>query len=238
MAFDPTNYIPLGYEHSGERASAVYYNAFLTACEFIFANRVEGHFFEFGVYRGYTARLLATFINAFQLNSSSLYLFDSFEGLPEVSNVEDRSTYEVTAKYWQKGTMGLPPGIEQQIRDILINFIPSTRLFITKGFFSDTLGETIPDGVKASLVHVDCDLYSSARFCLDTAFEKNLFQDGTILMLDDWNCCRGNPLMGERRAVRDAFATQERFYCEDFYSYGWNGKSLIVHDSQLPVVSD
>jgi len=229
MENDPTIYLPCG-QISDERATQVYTNAFLTAFEFVYTNRVQGDFFEFGTYRGYTARLTATLMKFFFYNDAKLYLYDSFEGLPEPGPGDEKS-YEIFQwKVWRKGAMKLGPGYEKLLHKALSEIIEPERIIITKGFYNDTLPFSLPNNTKAAIINIDCDLYSSARKVLESVLEMELFQDGTIMLCDDYNCGRANPNMGERKALVDVFSAQKRFQYEDFFPYGWNGKAFIIHD--------
>ena len=120
-------------------------------------------------------------------------------------------------------------GVEVRIREALLEILRPDQLHIIKGYFEDTLDTNLPNS-RAALIHVDCDLYASAKYVLQKVMERNLFQDGCLLLFDDFNCNRGNPMMGERRALREAFHGQSRFSYSPFITYGWHGQAFIVHD--------
>lgn len=232
---DITLYPPPGYNIPGynrNRAKEVYGPAFRIMFEYLINTGPNGCILEFGTYCGFTARLFAKFIREFKLQTN-LYLFDSFEGLPEIISDVDKFSYEVIEKkVWTKGSMSTDKGVDELIRKSLSKIIPESSIKIIKGFFEDTLDEHLPSE-KAALVHIDCDLYSSARFVLEKLIERDLLQDGGLLVFDDFNSNRANPVMGERKALQDVFSKQERYICTPFFGYGWHAQVFFIHDQKI-----
>lgn len=224
---DPTLWPPPGY--SKDRADAIYGEAFRKCFEYLGGTQIEGEILEFGTLRGYTARLLANLMKEFGWRGR-LYLYDSFEGLPPLRSPIDEQSYEVAInKVWFSGQMAVEEGTNLRIMQVLSKIIPPSRLRVVRGYYEETL-ESHPPESKAALVHIDCDLYSSTRYVLEMLIAKDLLQDGTIILFDDFNCNRANPQMGERRAFADTFEAQQRFHCSPFFSYGWHGQAYFIHD--------
>jgi hypothetical protein len=67
---------------------------------------------------------------------------------------------------------------------------------------------------------------------LDKLLERSVFQDGCVLLFDDYNTNRANPSMGERRALSEAFGAQDRYIYSEWFTYGWHGQAFIVHDRE------
>ena len=226
---DPTLRPPPGYTKA--RADAIYGEAFRKCFEYLQGTGIQGDILEFGTLRGYTGRIIASLMKE-SLYPGRLYLYDSFEGLPEISSPVDRHSYEVAVnKVWFEGQMSVEPAMDCLIEAALYKIIPPPQLEVVKGFFENTLESHLP-ATKAALIHVDCDLYSSAKCVLDTLLDKDILQDGCILLLDDFNCNRANPLMGERRALAEAFEGQDRFQYSPWFSYGWHGQAFLLHDME------
>ena len=123
--------------------------------------RPDGLFLEFGVASGRT-------INHMALNTpqAHFYGFDSFEGLPEAW----RSGFH-------KGTFAQPrlPAVPPNVT-------------LIKGWFDETLPAFLHDWphLPLSLVHIDCDLYSSTKTIL--ANLKDRIVPGTVIVFDEyWN---------------------------------------------------
>ncbi len=119
----------------------------------------EGILLEFGVYRGRTL----TFI-AHKYPNKYIYGFDSFYGLPEDwTGIFKKGNYS---------TNGIIPSVPSNVT-------------IVKGLFADTLPTFAftHDGIFASLVHIDCDLYSSTK-CIFDNLGGSIIRPGTILVFD------------------------------------------------------
>lgn len=112
---------------------------------------------ECGVYFGKSIKLLATELR------QPIYGFDSFEGLPE-----DWKENEPKGSYSTKGK--LPP-------------VPENVTLI-KGWFEDTLPAFMAQQTTPiSILHVDCDLYSSTKTVLESC--RPALQAGSIIVFDD-----------------------------------------------------
>lgn len=229
---NPTLLPPPSYHYNLFKAKKVYGDAFLRCFEFLKMNHIKGEIAEFGTFNGFTARILAKNMKRLHLETT-LHLFDSFEGLPEISSKPDKDCYEVKdLRVWCKTSMSALPGAEKNIFQSLLSFLPKDRLKIYKGFFSNTLSKS-HFKTKLALVHVDCDLYQSAYDVLSRLVEWKLLTDGSILIFDDYNCSRGNPNFGERKAITEVFNDQACYSLSHFITYGWHGAAFIVHDKSV-----
>lgn len=217
-----------------ERADQFYRNAIQTCMDFVVYNGVDGDIYEFGVLAGWTARRFAeTMRDMFCL--ADIHLFDSFEGLPLSKSDVDVSSYDVQRGVW-KEEMKLPDAweveigmtIDQHVGWALSRVLSRSRIHIRRGFFKDTLKEKLTK--KAALVHLDCDLYESTADVLAALHRDDVLNDGTIMMFDDWNCNRGNPAFGQRRAFRE-FLNQhaDKYSASHFMNYGFNCAAFILH---------
>ncbi|MDB5308589.1 MAG: hypothetical protein JWO38_2791 [Gemmataceae bacterium] len=225
--------------HDPARGEAIYREAFLRAAEYVAGAGVVGEFFEFGVLGGFTARLQCEIIRDLRM-WREIHLFDSFEGLPAYDSPVDRDGYDTgVRKIWAdpmrfgedfiRGHLGCP--VDAYIYARLSEVISPGRIFVYRGFFSETLAG-LP-AAKAALVHIDCDLYQSTREVFAALYEKDLLQDGCVILFDDYNCFRANPAFGERRAFREFLDGQDRFTSSPFFTYGWNGAAFLLHDRKV-----
>ena len=116
-------------------------------------------FLEFGVYSGRTINYIAG-----KLDGKQVHGFDSFLGLPE----DWRPGYHV-------GTFDMEGNLPYVNDNVILH----------KGWFNETLPEFIKEvgTQKCSLIHIDCDLYSSTKTIFEF-LEKNI-TIGTILMFDE-----------------------------------------------------
>ncbi|MCH9611370.1 MAG: hypothetical protein S4CHLAM81_08660 [Chlamydiales bacterium] len=207
------------YERAFERIFLLL-NAFCT----------KGDIYEFGTYRGFTARLFAKYMLRCKMHDSHLHLFDSFEGFPEEEGF-DQSSYESKNGAWKPKGMNVPLNMDLYIEKKLSKLLKD-RLHVCKGFFSDTL----PDYKfknKARLVHMDCDLYSSSQYVLNHLFSNDIVQDGTIFIFDDWMTSRGNPNLGQKKATAEILEAYPHFTLEPYFNYGIGASVFVLHDLRV-----
>ena len=136
---------------------------------------IEGDYLEFGVYRG------SSFIQAYQmaekygLASMRFFAFDSFQGLPAAEG-----------KTFNKGEFQCSRLLFTKI--IRKAGVDLDRVVVVEGFYQDSLQDLVKvdhDLKRASLIHVDCDLYVSTKDVL--RFVQDLLQPGCMIVMDDWH---------------------------------------------------
>ena len=96
---------------------------------------------------------------------------------------------------------------------------------VSKGWYSDTLTPELIQTrkiLKASLINIDCDLYSSAKQAL--AFCAPLIKDSSIIFFDDWPA----DFIGEKKAFDEFWKENNRFHIEEIGSYKPAGQILSV----------
>lgn len=145
------------------------------------ALRVPGDICEFGCNEGATSRLLANEIRT--APERSLWLFDSFEGLPEPSE-KDRLIDDIAGLGSMAGYKGLMRAREDQVRDklALVPFQPE-RTRIVKGWIDRTLaGPDVPRQV--AFAYVDFDFYEPIRDALH--FLDRTMPPGGFVVVDDY----------------------------------------------------
>jgi hypothetical protein len=134
----------------------------------------DGWFLEFGVWKGRTINLCSGL-----RPNNHFYGFDSFEGLPEEWKLaDDNSLSHITQIDKGHFALGQLPKVNSNVT-------------LTKGFFDKTLDAWIEDNLDnnsvISWLHVDCDLYSSAKYVLDKL--NPYIVPGTVIRFDelvDW----------------------------------------------------
>ena len=118
-------------------------------------------YLEFGVYEGYTLRRWARLLKN---PESSLHGFDSFEGLPESwDETRPRGTFDVKGQIPQ---------------------YDDPRVSLHQGWFEETLPHFAPPAHERLVIHIDADLYSSAKFVLDTL--RDSIEPGTVIIFDEF----------------------------------------------------
>lgn len=221
---DPTITPPPCY--SPARAAEIFGDAFSRAVELVLLSKLPGPFLEFGTSTGYTARWLAELLVEAQA-PRDLWLYDSFEGFPEVTGV-DAQCPDAQVNDWRKGNPFRPVDPEM-IGQVLSAMLGPQRVRLVKGFYDVTLPAGLP-AEPAALVHIDCDLYASTLTVLGGLSDGRLLQQGAVILFDDWNCNRADDRFGERRAAAEVFCDGAPYRLEPWFSYGWGGQACLVHE--------
>lgn len=205
-----------------KRAYEIYEPAFRRIVEYVANSRIDGDVLEFGTAHGYTARMLAELMRAYG-NKSSLHLYDSWEGFPEMTGNDAECPEVKIHDTWHKGDCApnVPntPGIIKAVLSLLL----SDKVNINKGFYTSEMA--LPE--KAAIVHIDCDLYESTKIVLAAILP--ILQQGSVIMFDDWNNNMASNEFGERKAVRDIFSFYNLCSMEPWFSYGSSGMAFLVH---------
>jgi O-methyltransferase len=122
-----------------------------------------------------------------------IWLFDSFQGLPEP---EERDGEKAQKGYFP----GYCKGDQQKAREAFRNLGLSDNTYrIIPGWFDETLHNA--HVTEIALLHIDADWYDSVRTVLDAFYDKVV--PGGIIVFDDYGYWEGC-----QRAVQDFFDTR------------------------------
>ncbi len=147
---------------------------------------ISGDVVEFGCFVGTTSVFLAKEIEKWNAEKS-LWLYDSFEGLPEKSREDENSLGEV----FKKGELlATKKQLIANLRKSGARKMPK----ITKGWFSELSKEQIPREI--SFAFLDGDYYLSILDPLNLIWEN--LQSGAIIVVDDYG---NQALPGASKAV-------------------------------------
>ena len=164
----------------------------------------EGMILEFGVHNGHSINAIA------KMTDKIIHGFDSFEGLPDDGIIP---SYNDGAVKWYKGKMnnyGLMPKVEKNV-------------ILHKGWFEDTLPIFYKKKKeKISIMHIDCDIYSSTK----TIFNHSIsyLESGSIIIFDEYLNYEGWQ-KNEHRALIE-FASKFNIKYE-FIAYSYLGGAVI-----------
>lgn len=140
---------------------------------------VPGDVAECGVFRGQSLVPMAVFLKQNNIGKRLLG-FDSFEGFPDSVSVD--ATLGGTNANWKR------PGVMSNTSDELVlsklrRFGAEDRVKLVKGFFENTLPAYT--STRFSLVHLDCDTYSSYKECMEFFYPRT--NPGGVITLDEYN---------------------------------------------------
>ena len=142
---------------------------------------LDGYWMEFGVWAGRTIKHIASQAPCI------VYGFDSFEGLQEDWGKLEKKMFD------RKGNA--PLNLPKNVKIITGYFEESLPVFLED---AEIIDWRICEFTPCSFLHIDSDLYSSAKTILNNL--KDRIVKGTVIAFDDfhnWGCC----LEGEFRAL-------------------------------------
>jgi len=141
--------------------------------------KINGDIAEVGIYEGGSAKIICE-----AKGDKTLHLFDTFTGLPNVTDIDE----------------GLKNGDYSSNYEKVKDYLDYSNVHIYKGLFPDT-AEPIKNK-KFSLVNLDVDTYQSTKDCLEFFYDR--MNKGGIIISHDCN-----RLMGVKKAINDFFKDKE-----------------------------
>ncbi len=130
------------------------------------SNLVEGDLIEIGVFQGGTSNI----IENNKLSEKKLYLVDTFEGLIDVDQTND--------KYHLKNN-----DIKYKNMDNLIKYFNGKNVEVIKSYFPKDLPEGFQN-LRFSFIHLDVDTYLSTINSLNFLYE--MVNTGGIIVIHDY----------------------------------------------------
>src|SRR5882757_3605227 len=133
-----------------------------SAVRHVVAQNYPGAFVECGVAKGGSTMAMAYTLLELGIENRDLYLYDTFEGMPEPEDVDRGRFGEAAARSWRKrrDTQGHSTWINHGLDDVRANLAlagyPQARLHFVKGKVEETLPEKAPPGTIA-LLRLDTD---------------------------------------------------------------------------------
>jgi len=186
-------------------------------------SQMVGDYLEFGVFKGDTFIIAYRFAQKFKIKSMNFYAFDSFQGLPEIKGIDSNGF-----AHFNEGEFAC--SINEFKKNISEKGVDLNKVKIIQGWYNEVLNNKTKKELpikKAAVIMIDCDLYESTISVLN--FIADYLQDGTIIMLDDWFCFRGNPNKGEQRAFREWLENNPSITATEFHKYCTESISFIIH---------
>ena len=152
--------------------------------------RANGDFVELGCYKGDTSLLLAEVLKN---SDKKLWIYDSFEGLPEKSAWDD----SLLGKDFKQGELSVT---KREVKERFLRAGLKVPV-IKKGWFSEFSSEDLPSEI--AFCFLDGDFYESIRDGLKLVEGK--IGEGSVLIVHDYN----NPaLPGVKKAVDEWSGTR------------------------------
>jgi hypothetical protein len=172
---------------------------------------------ECGVARGGSGATIATALSEVD-PGRRVFLFDTFEGLPEPTR--ENPDYERAVQCTGKCRGGL-----EEV-DGLFRQLGLHNYRLIKGMFQETL--PVADTGEISLLHLDGDWYESTRACLENLWDRVC--EGGIVQIDDYG-----EWQGCKKAV-DEFLS-ERAIDAHLHYIDPTARKLVKSASRTPVLT-
>lgn len=157
------------------------------AVRYVVAQNYPGAFVECGVAKGGSSMVMASTLLDLGIGDRDLYLYDTFEGMPEPDAVDRGRFGEAAAKSWRKhrgeAKGWIAHGVDEVRANLLSTGYPEARLHFIKGKVEETLPAAAPEGAIA-LLRLDTDWHASTKAELDHLYPKLV--RGGIVIVDDY----------------------------------------------------
>lgn len=159
------------------------------AVKHVVSAQVHGDIVECGTARGGSAALMGLTLKQLGVSDRTLWVFDTFEGLPVPTADDPDFEY---ASLFAGSCVG-------SLEDVSASFqrlgILDQARFV-KGLFQETLPTAAVDQI--AVLHIDGDWYDSVKTCLEHLYDR--VADGGVIQIDDYGAWKG-----ARRAVDEFF---------------------------------
>ena len=134
---------------------------------------VPGDFVECGVYKGFSFSVITAYTN-FQAVDKQLYLYDTYEGIPEAYNSENRSN-----QVYEQDNREDPDAIYKSVQN---RFKQYDNVRIIRGIVPDSFGQACPEAI--AFLHIDMNAAKAEIAALEGLFDR--VSPGGIIIFDDY----------------------------------------------------
>ncbi|MFB2897718.1 TylF/MycF/NovP-related O-methyltransferase [Aerosakkonemataceae cyanobacterium BLCC-F50] len=150
---------------------------------------IPGNFVECGSCKGGAAALLAFVIKRYSLRPRLLYACDTFEGMPDPTEVDIYNGIPANLTGFGVGTLKAP--IAENIKSICKLLNVEDIVVPVKGLFAETLPQYKSEIGNIALLHADGDWYESTMDIFNTLYDS-VVPNG-LIQVDDyghWDGCK------------------------------------------------
>jgi len=219
LAGSIVSFIPAYLEFSVAKYQAIKKAFFITAHD-----ETLGSYLEFGVFTGssfnFAMKTNKRVEKIFGKTNCEFIGFDSFKGFGKIKEEDENPRFK----------SHIFSVNEEKILKNIAKCAMDQKYRIVKGFYQDTIkNKTTKDFKidKAKIVMIDCDLKESATLALE--FIKPSFQEGTIILFDDYVFFKGSKEKGEYGAFEDFKKKNPEILFRRIFDYGYGSRAFIVH---------
>ncbi len=174
----------------------------------VIKDNLKGDLVECGVAQGGCSALMA--LRAFENNENGrkIWLFDSFEGLPEPGAGDFLKGIKSAGSFIRPLKKGSCLGTYTEVEKLFFSKfkINKKNVRMIKGWFQNTLPEYKNKIDKISLLRIDADWYEPTKCCLDNLYDNVI--DKGFIVIDDYGTC-----FGAKKAL-DEFLEKKNLFVE------------------------
>jgi len=194
--------------------------ALIDSVMYITRNNIPGDICECGVWRGGSMMAVAlTLLSSGDL-SRNLYLYDTFEGMPEPSIHDRNLNGTLASEFFATDRDGAGTWCSASLEEVRSNLVstgyPSEKIHLIKGKVQETIPRSLPTAL--SILRLDTDWYESTSHELRHLYP--LLRPGGILVIDDYGHWQG-----ARKAVDEYF--QEHGGAFFLHRIDYTGRLLV-----------
>lgn len=163
--------------------------ALVQAVRYVCSRPISGDIVECGVWKGGSMAAVAMTLLQLNEHTRDLYLFDTFEGMPEPTSRDvdymGQAASDVLARDHGFKCTNAPL---EQVRTVLYaTGYPQERIHFVQGRVEDTIPSSAPDSV--ALLRLDTDWYGSTKHELVHLFPR--LSSAGVILIDDYGHWKG-----------------------------------------------
>lgn len=157
----------------------------IESVDYIERYQIRGDIVECGVWRGGSIMAVALTLLRLKSTNRNLYLFDTFEGMPE-PGIEDADSNGVSARA-QFENIRCYASLDEVREAVLKTGYPEDKVHFIKGMVEDTVPSKCPD--RIALLRLDTDWYQSTKHELIHLYPR--LANLGVLIIDDYGYWQG-----------------------------------------------
>lgn len=186
--------------------------------EYIIEQDIPGDIVECGVWKGGSMMVVARTLLEKGVDNRTLYLFDTFEGMAEPTDVDINYLGNAAKDRWKPDVKWAYSPLDEVKCNMQNTGYDENKILFIKGKVQDTLPEYAPENI--SLLRLDTDWYESTYHELLHLYPR--LSVGGVLIIDDYGFWEGS-----RKAV-DQYI-KERNLCLLLNRIDKSGRICIKH---------
>jgi O-methyltransferase len=165
--------------------------ALIVATRYVVDHEVPGAFVECGVWRGGSQQAVAYTLLERGVTDRDLYLFDTFEGMPEPTEKDrrhdGRPAVELLERSSRTAKVWAVAGLDDVRAGMAQTGYPAERIHFHAGRVEETIPAAAP--AQIAVLRLDTDWYRSTRHELEHLYDR--VPSGGVLILDDYGYWAG-----------------------------------------------